>query len=181
VDVASGATLDLASGSLTTTNLTIETGAAFTGNGTFTGNLTLNGTLASTLGGALVINGNVTNNGVLRFTGGTRLTVTGAFTNNGILDLITSGSSLPSGLINHGTVLLASSVSQVSSFSVSGTTATLQIQSYVGHNFQLQSATSLGGAWQNLGPAQTGTGSILTFTDPNYTGPLIFYRITVSP
>jgi autotransporter-associated beta strand protein len=182
VDVASGATLDLASSSLTTANLTIESGATLTGNGTITGTLTLNGTATSGSGGVLAINGSVTNNGVLRLTAGTQLAVTGAFINNGILDLITSGSGLPSGLVNHGTVLLASSVSQVASFGVSGATATLQIQSYVGHNFQLQSAASLSGAWQNIGSPQTGTGATLTFTDPAYSAnPMIFYRIVVSP
>ena len=37
------------------------------------------------------------------------------------------------------------------------------MQSYVGHNFQLQSTTTLGGTWQNVGSAQAGTGSILIF------------------
>jgi autotransporter-associated beta strand protein len=181
VDVAAGATLDLVAGSVRAAQVTIESGGILTGNGTVTGNVTLNGTLTSTLGGSLVINGNVTNNGVLRVMGGTGLSVTGTFTNNGILDLITSGSSLPAGLINHGTVLLPSSVRQVADFTISGSTASLQIQSYVGHNFQLQSATDLAGAWQNVGAAQAGNGSILTFTDPAFAGPQRFYRIVVSP
>ena len=182
VDVAAGATLNLDSGSLSTANLTIETSGALTGNGTVTGCVTLNGTLSSTLGGAVILNGNVTNNGILRLTGGTQLTVTGTFTNNGILDLITSGSGLPANFVNHGTVLLASSIAQVSSFGVSGSSATPQMQSYVGHNFQLQSTTTLGGTWQNVGSAQAGTGSILTFTDPDYSAsPAIFYRIVISP
>jgi autotransporter-associated beta strand protein len=181
VDVAPGATLTLAAGSLVGTNLTVETGATLTGNGTVNGSVILNGTLTSTQGGAVAILGNVTNNGILRLTGGTALSVTGTLTNNGVLDLITSGSGVPPGLINHGTVLLPSNVQQVSSVTISGFSATFQIQSYVGHSFQLQSATDLSGVWQNVGAAQSGTGAILSFTDSAFSGPQKFYRIVVSP
>jgi autotransporter-associated beta strand protein len=181
-NVASGATLNLVNASLLVGTLTIASNATLSGNGTINGEVVLNGSATSSLGGAITVNGDVTNNGVLRLTGGTQLSVSGTFTNNGILDLITSGSGVPANLVNNGTVLLASSVEQVSSFGVSGATATLQIQSYVGHNFQLQFTTTLGSAWQNIGSAQTGTGSILTFTDPSYAAnPMIFYRILVSP
>ena len=184
MDIATGATLSLASGDINIGTLTIESGAFLSGNGTIDGDLVLNGLATSTLGGSLTVTGDVVNNNVLRLTGGTQLNISGTFTNgpNAVLDLITSGSNLPAHFVNHGTVLLASSVQQVASFGVSGATATLQVQSYVGHNFQLQATTTLGGAWQNLGSAQPGTGGILTFTDPNYSAhPAIFYRITVSP
>jgi autotransporter-associated beta strand protein len=195
--IESGATLS-GNGAITAPEIILNGTTSLTGNSTLngqvilnsvsnlTGNYAINGQLilngvTSFPSGSLTVNGTVTNNSILRLTSGALLSVSGTFTNNGILDLITSGSSLPANFVNNGTVLLASAVQQVSSFSISGSTATVQIQSYVGHNFQLQSTTTLGGAWQNIGPAQAGNGSILTFTDNAFSGPAEFYRIFVSP
>jgi len=183
VTVQSNATLAVA-GNLTTGTLTINSGGTLTGSagGVINAALINNGTISLPAGGTFTFNGSVTNNGTLRLTDGAQFSTTGAFINNGILDIMTSAQSLPANFTNNGVVLDSSAV-KVSSISVSNGTAQIEIQSYAGHNYQLQESASLAPiSWQNLGSAQTGTGGVLTFTDSTaISAGLGFYRVVVSP
>jgi hypothetical protein len=53
--------------------------------------------------------------------------------------------------------------------------------SALGHTYRLQTTTSLGGTWTDLGDPVLGTGSVLVFAAP-YTAaePSRFYRIHIS-
>ena len=130
--------------------------------------------------GDVSVTGAITNTGTLRLTGTATLSSTGTFTNNGTLDLINAPQTLPPNFVNNGTVLNASVV-KVKTIALAGGTVTVTIQSYTGHNYQLQSTTSLTtGTWQNAGLPQVGaTGTVLTFTSPAGTGS--FYRVSVLP
>jgi hypothetical protein len=111
------------------------------------------------------------------------MTSTGTFTNNGVLDLINGLQTLPANFVNDGTVLNASSV-QAQGLTMSGSSFTLTIVGYAQHTYQLQRTTSLTApvTWTNVGAAQTGTGSPLTFSDSGgATGTQGFYQILVSP
>ncbi len=182
IGISNGATLSLGGCTLTVPQVTIAAGGFLTGAGTLNGNLVNNGSVLASTGGTVSVNGNVTNNGLMRFTGGTGLACTGTFTNYGVLDLITGGQTLPAHFVNNGTVLLASGV-KVQQCTISGSNITLTIQSYIGHNYQLQRRDTLAsGSWQPIGGAQAGTGGVLTFNDTGgVTGNKRFYRILVSP
>ncbi len=177
--VQSGATLNLATSTLTTESVEIAAGAQFTGSGVITGDFTNNGT-ARCGAGTLSIAGNVVNNGTMRFTGGASLNADGSFVNNGLLDLMTGSQSLPANFTNNG-VLLDSSLVRCTSYSKNGANLTVQIQGYAGHAYRLQRAETLTGPWVDVGTAQAGPGS-LTFTDVGgATGGQKFYRVTVTP
>ena len=77
---------------------------------------------------------------------------------------------------------LTGSLLHLNSFTRSGTTATLTVDSYTGINYQLQRATSLtAGNWTNVGGAVAGSnGTVLTFTDNDSTDPAAFYRVVVT-
>jgi len=132
--------------------------------------------------GTLSINGAITNNGMVKIAGAATLKLTGAFTNNGVLDLIDGPQTLPSSFTNTGTVLTASSV-QVQALVMSGSNFTLTVQGYAQHTYQLQStpALTVPVTWSNVGAAQVGTGSPLTFTDTGASSTQKFYQILVSP
>ena len=44
---------------------------------------------------------------------------------------------------------------------------TVAITGYTGHVYQLQRADDLSGPWETIGPARTGNGSSIIFTDPH--------------
>lgn len=192
VNIQPGATLAMTNGTLTTDSVNIASGAALTGNGTINADLNNDGT-ATCNSGTLVVNGNVVNNGTMRFTGGSGIVATGttsSFVNNGVLDLLTGSQTLPANLVNNGVVIDASSV-EVKQFSKSGSTFSVTVQSsYPGHNYQLQSRSSLtSGTWTTVS-TQAGTGNpladppvpgTLVLTATNATGTQGFYRILVSP
>ena len=183
VTVQSGATLAVA-GNLTTGTVTINTGGILTGGagGAINAMLVNNGNISLPSGGTFTFNGAVTNNGTMQLTGGTQFAATGAFTNNGVLDIMTSAQTLPVNFTNHG-IVLDSSVIKVASVSVSNGAVQINIQSYVGHNYQLEGSASLNPpAWQNIGSAEPGTGGALTFADSSaLIAGLGFYRVVVSP
>lgn len=130
----------------------------------------------------LSIGGTITNSGNVCLYGTTALSSAGTFTNNGILDLINGPQTLPANFVNTGTVLTASGV-RVQSLTRAGADFTLTIQSHPGHTYQGQRRDTLtAGAWTDLGPAQTGTDSVITFTHiGGATGPQRYYRISVAP
>jgi autotransporter-associated beta strand protein len=140
-----------------------------------------NGAVFYLAGGSLSVSGGVTNNGTFKISGAPALTLTGSFINNGILDLINGSSTLPPNFVNNGTVINAGTV-QVQQVGMTGTSFNLFILSYSEHTYQLQRSASLTNpAWTNVGSAQTGTGSTLTFTDPAAAGTQGFYQIEVGP
>lgn len=70
---------------------------------------------------------------------------------------------------------------RIKTFSKSGTTATMTIDSLTGYSYQLQrSDTLLPGTFTDFGSAQTGSGSPLTFIDSAATDTAAFYRVLIS-
>ncbi len=178
--VLAGARLDLANGSITTSEVTVSAAATLTGRGTITGDLTNAGTITCT-SGTLSVTGEVVNNGTMRFTGGATLNAGGHFVNNGVIDLLTGAQVLPADFENNGVVIDSSSLSQAQA-SMSGTTFTLSARTYAGHSYQLQRADSLSApVWTNIGTAQAGDGTVRAFLDAGATGPQRFYRVQVTP
>ena len=92
-------------GSITGSNLTVQSAATLENRGTITGNVTIE--TGGTLTPAGVIIGNLTNYGTVRVTGSDVLSVSGTFTNYGTLDLGTWGGTLPANFINQGTIISA--------------------------------------------------------------------------
>lgn len=181
-DVQSGATLCLAGGTLACDALNIATGATLCGKGTVLGDLNNDGTVLAATGGTLSVTGEVVNNGLLRIASGTALVATGAVVNNGVLDLLTASGGLPANLVNNGTIIDSNGLNLLSA-GKSGNAFTLSILGISGHSYQLQrTASSTLGGWADVGAAQAGNGSALTFTDP--TGATLgkrFYRLVVTP
>lgn len=177
-----GATLDLGRRPVEADAINIASGASLVVRGTcaIEGDLNIDGT-ASVLAGAFSVTGSVVNNGTLRLTGLSTLTAAGEFTNNGVLDLLSSNAALPAGFTNNGTVIL-NSERRILSGLKSGVGFTVTVMGHPGHTYQLQRTDTFTGAWTNVGTAQSGAGTTLTFTDPGgATGPARFYRIAVSP
>jgi autotransporter-associated beta strand protein len=141
-----------------------------------------NGATVYLAGGSLAVSGSITNNGIFKVSGTPALAVTGHFINNGVLDLINGPSSLPPNFVNNGTVLNAKNVT-VQQTSLSGTTFSVTVQSYLEHTYQLQRSNSLTNPnWTNVGSAKAGTGASLEFTDSGgATGSQGFYQVVVSP
>ncbi|HEU5071390.1 MAG TPA: polysaccharide lyase family protein [Verrucomicrobiae bacterium] len=183
VVVSNGATLDLP-GVITANTVQINAGGFLTGCGTLNGNLLNDGTVVSDCGapGRLTIFGNVTNNGTLQCLVGSGLQVSGVFVNNGLLDLLTGAPGLPVNFINNGVVLDRSNL-VVAGLALVGMDLEVRVQSYAGHGYQLQRTASLATPeWQNVGAAQDGDGTVLTFTDAGgATVPQGFYRFAVTP
>lgn len=178
----SGATLSLSSGTITATLVEIDSGATMTGCGTINGDLQIDGTLSSSCGGTIAVSGDVTVNGTMRLTNGTAITAGGTFTNNGVLDILTGAQTLPANFVNNGIVLDSSDV-EASTVSISGANVVVTVIGYSGHNYQLQRSDSLNPAsWTNVGSAQAGAGTTLTFMDNGgVSGTQRFYRVVVSP
>jgi autotransporter-associated beta strand protein len=152
--------------------------------GTLSGTTSLtvaNGAVLYLAGGSLSVGGTITNDGIFEISGAQAVTSATSFINNGVLDLINGPQTLPTGFINNGTVLYANSV-RVRQLSASGSAFSLSILGYAQHTYQLQRSPSLTNpVWANIGSAQVGIGSTLTFTDPSTSGTQAFYQILISP
>ena len=179
--VLNGATLDLGT-ALNVGSVDVKEGGNLTGAGRVS-NFSNEGTIALT-SGTLTVNGSsLVNNGTMRLSGNAALVVlSGTFVNNGVFDMMTSSSKLPANFINYGTVLDASVV-KVQQVERVDNDIVLRIQSYPGHNYQLQRRSTLnGGTWENIGSPLPGTGEQFIFTDTDAaTGSQLFYRFLVSP
>lgn len=175
------ATLLLANGTLTGSKVTVHQNGLLTGCGTINAELVNDGKVSVNCGD-LRVNGNVTNNGTMIIYGGGALFANQSFINNGVLDLLTSpNTALPPGFVNNGTVVYFGDV-KTRSTSMSGTLFTLVVQSFSGHNYQLQRSPILPATnWVNVGIAKPGTGSDLVLTDNSAVGSRMFYRVQVSP
>jgi autotransporter-associated beta strand protein len=133
-------------------------------------------------GGKLNVAGSITNNGIFKISGSPAITLTGAFTNNGVLDLINTPSTLPFSIVNNGTVLTSGSATAGSQATLSGSTFSISIPSYIEHTYQLERATSLASpTWTLVGTSQAGTGSAIVLQDPAVTGSGAFYKVFISP
>lgn len=107
-----------------------------------------------------------------------------SFVNHGVLDLITAGpgTTLPI-ITGPGLVLTAESV-RVKTASRVGGSATITLDGYTGHTFELQRTESLTAAFASVPGVATqpgATGSTLTFVDPAAPTGGVFYRVLVSP
>jgi autotransporter-associated beta strand protein len=182
VVVSNTATLEL-TGHLDVTLLLINSGGTLLGCGLLTGDLVNNGTVLASCGpGAnLRVTGNLTNNGTMQFMAGSGLMVGGTLVNNGLIDLLTGAQSLPANFINNG-VVIDSTAAAILSMSRSNQMVSVNIMGYAGHGYQLQRASSLSPAqWQNVGPMESGDGSVLTLEDTSATQLQNFYRVWVNP
>ena len=182
LDVASGATLRVAGGTVIMEQIVVDPGGTLDGCGTLVGDLINHGTIQSNSGAKLTIHGDVVNHGTLRVNSGTDFELTGSLTNTGLLDLLTADVSpeVLAAIVNEGVVLDSSKVKIASASLTNGFTVT--IESYAGHNYRLQRSTSLTGAnWNDIGPPQAGNGSVLTFNDPTTLDSAVFYRIFIDP
>jgi len=161
--------------------LEIANNGALSGCGTINGNVKIDSgaTVLANCGGTLTFAAIVTNNGTMRANGGSVLESYGTLVNNGTIDIINGGKSFHGTFVNNGTVLDASSV-KVSQVSQSGQDFVVQIPSVTGHTYQLQFRTSLTPTnWTSTAAPQSGTGRVLTFTDPGGATnlPARFYRV----
>ena len=166
-------------------SVSVISNSRLTGSGTINQNLTIeSGGVAQFNGGTFKVNGSIINNGLMILSAGASLTGSSAsFINNGILDIITAGAfTPPTGFQNNG-VIVDSSVVKTSSVAKVGDAVTITIESYTEHTYQLQySSTLSSNSFINIGASQTGsTGTTLTFSDPNPTGSVGFYRVAVTP
>jgi fibronectin-binding autotransporter adhesin len=164
--------------------LRVRNNAAMTGCGTINGIVVLDagGTVLADCGSSLTFNGSVTNYGTLRAINGSILEAYGTVVNNGTIDAINGFTNFHGAFINNGTVLDASNV-KISQASKSGQDLIVQVSSVTGHTYQLQFSPSMMPTnWASTGSPQSGTGGVLTFTDPggatNF--PARFYRVDVT-
>lgn len=186
----SAGTLEIAAGTTVSGNVTVAAGATLSGEGTINGSLNVNADgLVLLSSGTFTVNGGVVNDGNIVITRGAVLFVANSsvFTNNGTLDLTTGSFTSPGGFVNNG-IIIDSSVVRVKSIgrdtSVSPLVLRVALDSYTGHTYQLQRATSLATAasFANLGAPVTGqTGQIITFEDTNPPATSGFYRVMVDP
>ena len=129
----------------------------------------------------LTVTGDIVNNGTLRIAGSTAFSATGTLTNNGILDLLTSPSSMPANLVNHG-IIIENTQRTITSAAKSGNDFICTCTGYSGHSYQLQSSLTLNDGWTNVGTPVAGTGLAIEWTVTNGgTGEKGFYRVLVTP
>ena len=181
-NVAAGASLNLAGGTIATDALDIAAGATLAGAGIIKGDLNNSGTVTCGAG-SLAVTGDVVNRGTMRFSGGAALSAGGHFVNNGVIDLLTGTQALPADFENNGVVIDSRSLSQVQ-VSKNGGVVTLVVQGYTQHAYQLQRADSIASpVWINIGGVQVpaSDGQPLTFTDNAASVVQRYYRFTLSP
>jgi len=159
----------------------IRNNATLSGCGTVNGVVVVDagGTLLADCGGTLTFTGIVTNNGSMRAINGSVLETYSTLVNNGIIDFINGGTNFHGAFINNGTVRDARGV-KISQVNKSGQDFIVQIPSVTGHTYQLQYTTTLTPTnWTNTGAAQSGTGSVLTFTEAGgaTNSPSRFYQV----
>ncbi|HVM60853.1 MAG TPA: hypothetical protein VMV72_08300 [Verrucomicrobiae bacterium] len=162
--------------------LRIPNAAVLTGCGTVTGDVTIDsGGWVFTDCGTLTFTGTVTNNYALGVDGGV-LEFYGPVVNNGAILLYNGGTTNFHGsFVNNGVVLDAGWV-HVSVITNAGNDVIIEVPSASGFGYQLQVSPSLDTpVWTNSGAAQSGTGGVLTFTDPGgaTNSPGRFYQVDV--
>ena len=164
--------------------LRISNAANLTGCGTINGDVTIDsGGWVFTDCGTLTFTGTVTNNYALAVDGGV-LEFYGTVVNNNAILLYNGGTTTFHGtFINNGIVLDAGWV-HVSGVTAAGNNdVVIQAPSVSGFSYQLQTTSSSleSPVWTNSGVPQSGTGGVLTFTDPGgaTNTPTRFYQVAV--
>jgi T5SS/PEP-CTERM-associated repeat protein len=162
--------------------LRVPNAAVLTGCGTVTGDVTIDsGGWVFTDCGTLTFTGAVTNNYALAVNG-TDLEFYGTVVNNSAILLYNGGTTNFHGsFINNGVVLDAGWV-HVSSITNVGNDVVIEVPSVSGFGYQLQISPSMDSPmWTNSGAPQSGTGGVLTFTDPGgaTNGPNRYYQVGV--
>lgn len=131
--------------------------------------------------GSITGTGSLTNFGTLRLVGDAVINLSGTFSNHGTLDIMNWNGTLPSGLVNDGTILGRELV-RVVSLENSDDGIFLTIEGFVGHSYQLQRSDTLGGSWQNVGAAISGNNAPIVLNDSKLTAAeRRFYRVAVNP
>jgi hypothetical protein len=166
--------------------LTVNTSQMLTGSVTLSGDIHLGPGSALLIQGPATVKltGHIFNDGTVRVDPGATLDASGAasFLNNGTVITFPGTVILPANLTNgpYGRVLTRDPVG-IKTFTRTGITATLTVDSLTGHTYQLQRSPNLSEGFTNAGASQAGaTGTVLTFTSDD-TGPQGFYRIAVDP
>lgn len=183
VEVSGSACMNLINGHIVSPTVTIDAYGFMNACGSITGAVANNGMLTVLTGSNLTIAGNMTNAGTMVLSSSSSLSVTGIFTNDGTLDFIDAAGSLPANMVNNGIVLTSSILkTQPSVITSSSSGLNVSLQTYTNHHYQLQKTASLTSpSWQNVGPAQPGTGGTLTLIDPaGITGSTGIYRVFVT-
>ncbi|HVM60854.1 MAG TPA: hypothetical protein VMV72_08305, partial [Verrucomicrobiae bacterium] len=162
--------------------LRIPNAAVLSGCGTVTGDVTIDsGGWVFTDCGTLTFTGTVTNNYALGVDGGV-LEFYGPVVNNSAILLYNGGTTNFHGpFVNNGVVLDAGWV-HVSAITNAGNDVIIEVPSASGFGYQLQVSPSLDSpVWTNSGAPQSGTGGVLTFTDPGgaTNSPARFYQVDV--
>ncbi|MEA2069627.1 MAG: sialate O-acetylesterase [Verrucomicrobiota bacterium] len=103
-----------------------------------------------------------------------------SLTNDGILDISTWNGTLPSGLVNNGTLIERSNLI-IDSSTFAGSNAAITIHGYPAHSYQLWTTPALqSNSWQNIGQPVEGADEPITFLDALGSHPA-FYRVGVNP
>ena len=163
--------------------LHIRNAATLTGCGTVNGSVTIDsGGSVFTDCGALTFTGTVTNNGAMAANNWSVLESSGTLVNNGYILLYNGGTNNFHGtFINNGVVLNAGWLF-ATDYGFVGDDVVIQIPSATGFTYQLEFTPDLQPpTWTDSGAPQSGTGGILTFTDPGgaTNKPNRFYSIDV--
>jgi len=105
--VKAGATVQILSGSALHTGSTTVNGGVLRITGALTGTSTLTVASGSTaqVSGPLQVTGDIVNHGTITVTGTSTFGFTGTFTNHGLLDLSGWSGTVPSGIVNLGTII----------------------------------------------------------------------------
>jgi hypothetical protein len=182
--VSVGGQLMAASAGAADGHITVQSGGLLDNEG---GSITCNslnviGAFEESAGSTLTVAGGVTNQGTFRLIGNAQLTTGGTFANNGTLDIMTWQGTLPSGLVNTGTILDRSAI-KIESCLIDRQNFDLTIMGYAGHDYQLQYSAGLQSpAWTNLGAIQAGNQAPIVFVHTNALANIHgFYRVAVDP
>jgi hypothetical protein len=164
--------------------LVIANNATLTGCGTINGNVLVDpgATVLLNCGGTMTFTGILSNNGTVQAIDASVIESYGTVVNNGTIDSINGSTNFHGAFINNGTLLTGSGV-VVAQANVSGQDFVVQVPSVTGHTYQMQYSVSLPAInWVNTGSTQSGTGGVLSFTDPGgaTNTPSRFYQIQVT-
>lgn len=152
VEVADGATLDLAGASLTISEMNVHPGGLVTGYGRVSGGVNNEGDLLIVgEGRRLLLTGDVVNHGTILVQEGGHLKIDGTFANHGTLDYSGGYATLPDGYTNDGTVIEGINGpppslvddARITSVTEQDGQIHLEIPGVAGYNYQLERSFTL--------------------------------------
>lgn len=161
-------------------DLRIRTNAKLTGCGTINGNVTVEpgGSVVADCGGTLTFSGSVTNNGIIRVVNGTTVESYGPVVNYGTIEAINGNTNFHAGFINYGSVITSNSIPQILSIEVIDADVWISFTTENGLRYFFEDSPELASADWTPVIGFTGSGTIMTFIDPNAASLLSrFYRI----